>query len=165
MHDPHELWTYDPETGHVKWKAHRSSRVRAGSRAGCLKSYAPNQRYREIKVNGRKYREHRVIWFMQTGGWPPAGMDIDHINGDTSDNRWSNLRLVTRSQNNMNRRKHPQNTSGVVGVSHCKQTGKWVAYVKANRKRHWLGRHDTLEDAARAVEEARRQHHGEFAAT
>lgn len=76
--------------------------------------------------------------------------DVDHINGDSLDNRRKNLRFATRSQNSMNKRRQRNNTTGFTGVHRLKSTGKFQAYIKKDGKRIHLGTYDTMMDAARA---------------
>jgi|SRR5262249_13953776 len=81
-----EVLSYDPETGTFTWRVsgggRRTSGV-AGHHDRAWKGYVC------IAVDGRKYRAQRLAFLYMTGDWPPA--QIDHINGDTSDNRWANL--------------------------------------------------------------------------
>lgn len=90
------------------------------------------------------------------------GQIVDHINGNRLDCRRANLRVGTRAQNLWNRGKARHNTSGYKGVSFCKQTGRWRAEIRANRKCQKLGRFQTAEAAARAYDAAARRLHGEF---
>lgn len=87
----------------------------------------------------------------------------DHINGNTLDNRRSNLRVVTRTQNNQNVTIRKHNKSGYKGVSLEKKTGRWVAVIQANNKRIHLGTFDTPEEAYAAYCEAAKKYHGKFA--
>ena len=89
-----DVLIYDPEEGVLTWKVSRG-RVAKGQRAGA----AHNQGYRQVRVAGENFLEHRVIWKMQTGEWPPEDKVIDHINGDKADNRWANLRLLSQARN------------------------------------------------------------------
>ena len=92
------------------------------------------------------------------------GEEVDHINGDRSDNRKSNLRRCTRSQNFMNKCKQSNNKSGFRGVywnSHIKNP-KWVAYITVERKRKHLGYFDNIEDAIEARVKAEEIYHGEY---
>lgn len=85
---------------------------------------------------------------------------VDHINGDTLDNRKQNLRVCNNSQNTMNRNKPKSNTSGFKGVS--KSGNKWMANIRSNGIQNYLGTFLTKEDAAKAYNEAVTIFHGEF---
>ena len=93
---------------------------------------------------------------------PPTGMLVDHVNGDTLDNRRCNLRVCTKGQNQMNMRRNSRNTSGYRGVHWHAKCGKWVAMIKVNGERHYLGLFESVEAAAVAYAEASRKYHGEF---
>lgn len=93
----------------------------------------------------------------------PAGMDVDHINGDGLDNRRENLRVCTRSQNNANRHRTQSKSSPIKGVHFEKCTGRWRAEVHCNGKRHTLGRFDRIEDAAAAYAAKAAELFGNFA--
>jgi hypothetical protein len=92
----------------------------------------------------------------------PAGMDVDHINGDALDNRRCNLRVATRSQNLQNRPKQKNNSSGYKGVSKYR-TGRWMASIRVNGTCKYLGYHSTPEAAHAAYCAAAKELHGEFA--
>src|ERR1700744_3936849 len=94
------LLRYDPDSGKFFWLVARNSfggGVRPGDEAGTKKDG-----YVQLIVEQRVYRAHRLVWFLIHGEFPPKGYEIDHINRDRADNRLANLRLVKRSQNNMN---------------------------------------------------------------
>lgn len=136
---------YDPETGKF-WRE-----------AGC----ASRTGYRYVWFHGRQHLEHRVAWFLHYGEWPDR--QVDHINGDRADNRIVNLRLATHSENQQNRRRPSNNTSGHKGVSWIKRYQKWQATIRVGRRNINLGRFDTKEAAANAYGRAALKHHGEFA--
>jgi hypothetical protein len=91
----------------------------------------------------------------------PKNMEVDHINHNTLDNRKCNLRIVTRSQNNMNHGLRKDNTSGVVGVR-LHSCGKWVARIFINGKEQHLGLFLTKEEAITARKEAEIALFGEY---
>ena len=93
----------------------------------------------------------------------PDGYDTDHIDGDTLNNRRSNLRIATRVQNNGNARLNKRNTSGYRGVSYDKTRMKWAAYIWKNNRKYFLGRFSTSEEAAIAWNNAALEYFGEFA--
>jgi len=115
--------------------------------------------YRHITWMGNSHKAHRLIFMLHHGFMP---QEIDHINGNRADNRIENLRSVTRSQNQYNKR--PQrNVSGYRGVTWHKKTGKWLVRVGLNNKNKSLGYYDDLELAALVAEEGRSLHYGQFA--
>jgi hypothetical protein len=94
----------------------------------------------------------------------PAGLLVDHRNGDTLDNRRSNLRLATHAQNTHNRRKTRTKTSSrFIGVYYDKRTGRWAAKIKNQERCKWLGRFESEIEAGKAYDEAAKKYHGEFA--
>lgn len=90
----------------------------------------------------------------------PDGMQVDHINGDTLDNRRCNLRLATPAQNGRNRGKYPNNTSGFKGAFY--HYGRWQAGIRVDGKLMYLGTYNTPEEAHAAYCEAAKKYHGEF---
>ena len=97
-----EKFNYDPETGQLTWKISSSARIKPGDHAG----HYSGKGYLIVKLNYSLYRAHRIIWKLAYGEDPPADMEIDHINRNGIDNRLSNLRLATRSQNSLNSDRH-----------------------------------------------------------
>ena len=94
----------------------------------------------------------------------PPGLLVDHRNTNSLDNRRSNLRLATPSQNSCNSRRDKSNTySRYRGVSFSKRKGKWFATIRVNGRKIWLGYFDNELDAARAYDMAAKQYHKEFA--
>lgn len=88
---------------------------------------------------------------------------VDHINNDPLDNRRSNLRVASQSQNMANQRKHKDNRSGYKGVTQYAHTRRWMARVKIKNKNLYLGCFSNPADAARAYDAAAIKHFGEFA--
>jgi hypothetical protein len=139
-----ESLTYDPRTGVLRWRVDRTCTARAGTRAGCSHSRG----YLTIRVDGHRYYAHRLAWLLALGEWP-AG-EIDHIDGDTGNNRLANLRVVTRSQNNLNHNLHRNNTSGVSGVYWYAARSKWRAIIKIRGKKKHLGLFASRDEAEAA---------------
>jgi len=93
----------------------------------------------------------------------PVGEVVDHINGDTLDNRRSNLRVCSRAENLWNAGKRRHNTSGFKGVCFDKRDGRWYARIRAVGRVHDLGRYKTAEEAAMAYDAKAAELHGPFA--
>lgn len=122
---------------------------------------------RQYMIGKKKIMQymHRTILERMIGRTLLTEEIADHINGNPLDNRRANLRLATRSQNNMNRKKSSRNKSGFKGVSLHKQNGKWVARIGKDGKYKHLGLFNTPEEAYAAYCEAAKDKdwHGEFA--
>lgn len=143
------LFNYHPGTGVFTWKVNRSN-VRAGSVAGSslrIKKPAGLVVYKYIRCNKKLYLSHRVAWAFYNGQIP-AGMQIDHINRRPADNRITNLRLVTQSQNNINSRR--TNQSGHVGVYKHAQCPGWCAELTFRKKKIIKSYHATKREAISA---------------
>lgn len=89
---------------------------------------------------------------------------VDHILGEktTNDNRKYNLRIVTHAENQMNRRKQSNNTSGVIGVWYDKKEDRWVAEIQAYGQKYRLGQYKTIDEAAKIRKEAENILHGDY---
>jgi len=116
------------------------------------------QGYINFKYKGKKYLAHRIAWFIHTGKWPKN--EIDHINGNRSDNRIANLRDVDRRTNVHNQR-NPQkgNKSGFLGVFWNKQRNNWVAKICSHKKTKFLGGYATAYEAHLAYLDAKKIYH------
>ncbi|WP_186072123.1 HNH endonuclease [Burkholderia gladioli] len=151
---------YEPDTGLFRWLVDRNGHdggVRVGDVAGTV-----CDGYIRIHLDQRIYRAHRLAWLFMTGAFPKKGMDIDHRNRIRSDNRWQNLRLATRCQNNMNSGPSKANRSGIKGVSWLKRRNKWHARIKIDGQVILLGDFALLEDAAAARKAAEDKYFGDF---
>lgn len=118
------------------------------------------QKYAVSSIGGRKnvqyLRMHRMI------AGDIKGLDVDHVDHDGLNNRRSNLRICTRSENLQNQRKRLDNASGFKGVNFYKRTGRWRAYIMKDRKSQHLGYFDTPEEAYAKYCAASQELHGEY---
>lgn len=156
--------SYDPDTGTLTRLAFTDARGRRFAERPVRTVAGPNnenRRYLQISLYGSPYLIHRVIYLIVTGRWPRH--DIDHVNGDCRDNRWSNLRAASRSQNCANRGAAPSNRSGYKGVSLCADTGLWRARIKFKGKQTCLGRFVSPAEAHVAYDKAARRIHRAYA--
>ena len=149
-----ESLSYDPSTGNFIWlrNAPGGGSTRVGDRAGTIEQ----QKYLRIGLDGTSYYAHRLAWLYMTGTWPSHG--IDHINGDRRDNRWTNLRQADHSLNNQNlkiAKRH--NATGLLGVG--KNGSGFMASIRIDNKRHYLGTFRTAMEAHQAYLKAKRKLH------
>jgi hypothetical protein len=137
-----QLVNYAPDTGEFTWNMPRR-KCRTGDKAGCRMKNG----YIVLRLDDCLFYAHRLAWFYVNEVWP-ANV-IDHINGDRSDNRFSNLREATIAQNAQNSsRIRSTNTSGFTGVR--RENKKWLAEIKVNYKPMRLGLFNTPEEAHEA---------------
>ena len=150
-----ELLSYDAATGEFRWIKSNSNRALAGSVAGRSTNC---DGYKEIQVDKRLYKAHRLAWLFVYGEWPDQ---IDHINGDRCDNRIENLRNVTGALNTHNQTKpHSTNRSGALGVVR-KPNGRFQAEIRVLGRKRCLGTYGSVEAASAAYREAKlRLHEG-----
>lgn len=106
---------------------------------------------------------HQAVW-EEAHGPIPDGMEVDHINCDSLDNRLENLRLVTSQQNKMNTRRRYDSTTGRKGISWDSTRGLWISPVTLNRKTH-SKRFDCLLDAVAHNIRLRDELHGIYGRT
>ncbi len=155
-----ELLDYDPVSGKFSWKIETKSyggKIQPGDTAGSVKDG-----YIIIALFGRPYRAHHLAWLVMTGDWPSVGIDIDHIDRDRSNNAWANLRLATRTENNMNAGLRSDNKSGHKGVSWSARDEKWVARITVSGRIHYLGDYSDISRAIAARQDAERRFFGEY---
>jgi hypothetical protein len=151
-----ERFSYDPETGAI---CHRTIPGSANNIAWFNRAYAGKEisyrnsdGYIKLKALGQSVSAHRLAYALYYGKWPNG--QIDHINGDKADNRITNLRVVTISDNNKNKAKQRNNTSGHVGVYYVPALNAWRARIKANGVYYDLGTHKDMADAISARKSA-----------
>lgn len=137
----YEQIAYDPETGVFTWRVGKKGQAGPGSIAGCLNKHLG---YWQIGILRQRLYGHRLAWLLSYGCWPTH--QIDHINGDRSDNRLTNLREATHADNQQNRHLY-RNRTGFAGVEYCPKFGRFRARVVHNQIKHCAGHYDTAEEA------------------
>lgn len=145
---------YDPQTGVFVWK----NNVRFSPRAWKIAGSKDNQGYIRIQINQKLYKAHRLAWLYVHGSFPEK--EIDHINHQRADNRIANLRSADRVLNTQNTSARKRGTSSLLGVSLYKPTGQWTAQISANKRKVYLGRYATEQEAHAAYMKAKAIHHG-----
>lgn len=153
-----ELFDYDKSTGLFTRRitVGRHGRFRKGETPGTENGNG----YVRMYVDSKRYYAHRLAWLHTFGSMPSQ---LDHIDGDRSNNRIDNLRISTQSQNLANRTKSPRNKSGFKGV--CRDDRyikKWKAQITINRKNIYLGTFLTAKEAYAAYLGAAKIGHKEF---
>ena len=149
------LFDYNPETGVLirnkrpikSFHDERSGKIWNTRYSGKPAGMLSDQGYVVLTIDGVSYKAHRLIYLIFHGVIPN---DIDHINGITNDNRIANLRSVSKTENQRNKKLSRNNTSGFTGVFWGKQYNKWIARVKVNNKNIHLGSYSDIEDAISA---------------
>lgn len=158
MHYPTQadlLELFDYKQAALYYRKAPLARRRTGDMAG---SVDRSTGYRIVKINGVRYREHRLIWVYVYGALP---LDvIDHINGSKADNRLINLRAVSQQKNMQNQSKPTTaNKTGVLGVYWSTKRQGFMAQISLNEKKKRRGPYKTIERAGRAYIELKRIHH------
>ena len=151
-----EIMYYDKESGLLYWKHRKDMPNQWNARFANKKIKANSANCAGITYNGNRFfmGYHRLIWCWYYEEWPDQDKVIDHISGDSTDNRITNLRLATHAENNKNRSIPKDNTSGHIGVYLDKVTGKWRVHIGSNSKLIHIGYFKNKEDAIKARKEA-----------
>lgn len=150
-----QLLYYDEKIGRFI-RVLSKGRAKVGDIAGTLNQNG----YRSVQVNGKPCQEHCLVWLYTYGAFP-KGL-IDHVDCDKSNNRLENLRESSNAENQRNRGKNSNNTSGYKGVVWCKRTRKWKAQICTDGKTKSIGRCVSKEEAYHARCLAAKELHKEF---
>lgn len=147
---------YDIETGEFFWlkdKLGRGCKWLAGEKAGYVVKGAMN-----IALLGEYYYSHRLAWFYVFGEWPQH--EVDHINGDWSDNRICNLRDVPHCMNMENMRSAKKTSvSGLIGAFKRKDKESFTSKIQIRGKVVYIGSFETAQEAHEAYVIAKRELH------
>lgn len=160
--DFHHAFHLDEENGKLFWKnPPKQHAQRVGKEAGCLAiGKGKNKTYWYVRLNNQTFKRSRVVFYMKYGRWP--SVCIDHIDGDSLNDRPNNLREATYVQNAQNQKPRRNKKSGLPqGVTHY-QSG-YRAQIFLNKKRMVLGQFKTSEAASEAYQAARKELFNEYA--
>lgn len=156
-----DVISYNPDTGEFRWiKPNKYHSELTGMLAGNLRAAMSNKFYRTIAINGRTYIASRLAFLYMKGRWPDEYMD--HINGESTDDRWSNLREASPMENSQNRKRKLKKSPLPMGVR-AREGGKYQARIQINKKPVSVGVFNTPEEASNAYIEKRMELFGEFA--
>jgi hypothetical protein len=149
---------YCPDTGAFTWKAHAAMPQSWNTRWTGRPAFncREGKGYLQGTIDRKHFMAHRIAWLWFHGKWPHA--QIDHINGDRTDNKISNLREVTNQENALNSSRHIDNTSGETGVSFDHKSGRWHAYLNLEGKRVFNRTYVLRQEAVQARKAAERQY-------
>jgi len=162
------MFDYNEHTGVLIWKHREADMFPDGRKRNIFNAKfankvagTPHNGYLRLRIGGSLHLVHRIIWMMSYGEWPD---NIDHVDHDRSNNKLSNLRNVTKSENAKNRSLNINNTSGKSGVIQDKRSGRWVCRLGANHG--YVGSYQNIEDAFMARKQAEQsmgyhENHGE----
>lgn len=151
---------YRPRTGEFVWRKRRGHKNWNTRFAGKVAGWVDDYGYVVIDVGCSRTKAHRLAFAFMRGFWP---YEVDHRNGVRSDNRWANLRVASRTQNNANAKLRVNNTSGYKGVSFDRKTKKWRAHFRVHGRRFHCPRRADIEQARRDYIRLAIKHFGEFA--
>lgn len=138
--------------GILYWKNPKAENIKVGSVAGS----ANKRGYLSVKTGDENYKNHRIIWKIYNGCDPEG--QIDHIDGNPSNNNIENLRVVSNIGNSKNQPLRTNNTSGVVGVSWNNRFNKWVVQIGVNRKKKQLGYFKNKNEAIKVRKKAEKKY-------
>jgi hypothetical protein len=145
---------FDYREGKLFWKISKK-RIKVGDETGTINSTG----YKCTTVNQKTYLTHRLIFLYHYGYLPEM---IDHIDGNPLNNNIENLREANKYQNQQNAKRRTDNKTGIKGVTVCKHANKYMARVRIDGVRKYLGLFDTLDEAEKVITQTRLKLHKEF---
>jgi hypothetical protein len=152
-----DIINYDPLTGIFTWKV-SSQRMKEGKELTSIKRTTPNAKpYYRTRIYGEHIVLHRLAFIFMLDRYPEKC--VDHINGNTLDNRWNNLRECSISENNVNSKLYNTNTSGHKGISVV--SSGYLAHTQFKKVRYQKY-FNNKEEAITWIKNKREEIHGEF---
>lgn len=151
-----ELFSYNVDTGEFYRKIDSGKRGKKGTLVG-----TDRHGYLTVKINGKRHSLHRLAWLYIYGEFPSG--DLDHKNGNPTDNRINNLRIATKSQNLANSIGQPSRRKASKGIHWRENIRKWVAQINKDNTRFYLGVFKHRAEAEEAYALAAKKLYGEFA--
>jgi hypothetical protein len=153
------LLNYDPETGIFTYKHTLIKKTRVYHYAGDLVDTIRNG-YFCVSIAKTSYYLHRLAYLYMTGSMPNDC--VDHIDGNTQNNKWNNLRETTKKLNPKNRAGDCDSLTKVKGVYFNKKLGRYTSQIMSDGKSHYLGAYDTVDEAKAAYDAKAKELHGEY---
>jgi hypothetical protein len=160
-----ECFEYDEDTGILTWKVRPLHHFENSHSMNVSNAQFPGKKilnnkkgYYVVKIKGKYYQVNRIVWKLLKGTEPEN--IIDHIDGDSLNNKIGNLREASNSENSRNVKFNKTNKLGVKGV--CQKCNKYQAQISYDGEVHSLGFYDTVEEASLVYQIASLKHHGEF---
>lgn len=150
-----KLLRYEAKTGKFFWKERNVPSFDsqfAGKEAGTVHVSGRGRKSIAIKINGKKMYAHILAWAFKNNEWP--SFDIDHIDHDTLNNKYTNLRHVNHTENKKNLPLRSDNKSGFVGVRFCTKSKKWKAFINVDKRTVSLGTYTRKKEAIQARKDA-----------
>lgn len=164
-----ECFDYQKDTGHLIWKVRPLTHFKTQYSCNSWNTKYSNtiagsydkDGYLTILLCKKRYRAHKIVWLLNYKEWPAN--NLDHIDRKSANNKLNNLRIATCSENNCNRKKPSNNTSGQKGVEYYPNKKKWRVRIQKDGKRISQGYFKNFEDAKQCYLEASKRIHGEYA--
>lgn len=152
----------DVENGIVFWiDATKHHKPLVGCQAGSKRGGSSNGKYYwHVKIDTAPIKRSHIIFLFATGKWPE--LQIDHINGDSLDDRFENLREVTPTQNAWNHKKRAKKSDCPMGVRRLK-SGRYLARIACNKQMFQFGPFETQDEASAIYQRKRKEMFGDYA--
>ena len=153
-----ECLAYSPDTGVLTWKERPRGHFNSDAvyrqfttrYAGQVAGGPDRQGYHKLRIGRTLVTAHRVVWAIVTGAWPDPGLQIDHIDLNKSNNRFTNLTLISPGVNSRRYARSKRNNSGATGVHYSHTDRRWIAKIRAEGKTVTIGAYRSFEEAVAA---------------